>query len=402
MFENALCSTVSEMIAHTTQKTKKEAIASIWNPVDSAFKAKFGESFKTSVTSSCHQLGLQAKLTPNEKRDEKRALCRVIRDDMNKQLSASTPTSILVENQSLAMYSRQRLSQYFEQKPAKKRKSHSPSTQNWDTEGLISFLQSAPTGTNIIWQQLAEQFGIIGPNRGQICKEYAMANTSTDFSRFIFMYVSGSTPVRRSRVSRKRLTGGEISCPTPPTCAAVKRKWEEMIERGELSLGIPCVPYNITKVSISEGKLIYSDVPVYGRKVTLLELRKKLLRRHEKSMRLPTDEDVENMSHTSIVSFCKELGIEVSFNSTDDELRTNIKQATRQRYLLFWHDHATILGRGYVLVTVSVIHNHAIFTPGSYQQSFIEEPEVHILGVSSSSPEDQWHLSPKESSVWES
>ena len=242
VFEDALCSAVSEMIAHTSQKTKKEAITSIWSPVDSAFKAKFGESFKTSVTTSCQHLGLQSKVTPIEKRDEKRTLCRVIRDDMNKQLSASAPSSILVENQSLAMYNRQRLSQYFEQKPAKKRKSHSPTAQNWDTAGLVSYMENAPSGTKIVWQQLAGEHGITGPNRGQICKEYVTNNTSTDLSRFTF-FNSSSTPVRRKCVSRKRLTGGEISCPAPPTCATVKRKWEDMIERGELSLGIPCVPY---------------------------------------------------------------------------------------------------------------------------------------------------------------
>ena len=64
----------------------------------------------------------------------------------------------------------------------------------------------------------------------------------------------------------------------------------------------------------------------------------------------------------------KQLGSDISFSGTD---------------------HATILGRGYLLITVSVIYDHTLFIPGSYHQSFIEEPEVHILGVSSSSTDNQ-------------
>ena len=86
----------------------------------------------------------------------------------------------------MATYKRQRLVQYFEQKPMKRSKTHSPSTQNWDTLGLISNLESLPAGTKIIWQQLAEKHGIVGPNRGQVCKEYVIKNSSVDLARFTY------------------------------------------------------------------------------------------------------------------------------------------------------------------------------------------------------------------------
>ena len=82
------------MISHATQKSKKEAMASVLTPIDNAVKAKFGESFAT-VVSNCPKLGLQKKPTAQEKRSEKRKLCRQIRDDMNEQLANATPLSVL-------------------------------------------------------------------------------------------------------------------------------------------------------------------------------------------------------------------------------------------------------------------------------------------------------------------
>ena len=63
-----------------------------------------------------------------------------------------------------------------------------------------------------------------------------------------------------------------------------------------------------------------------------------------------------------------------------------------------WHDHSTILGHGYVLITVRVLYDRAVFkTKSELQghesyhnlQSFIEEPEIHLLAMSSSCVEDQ-------------
>ena len=279
----------------------------------------------------------------------------------------------------------QRLTQYFEHQPVKKIKSHSPASHNWDTEALVAELERTPAGTKIVWQQLADRYGITGSNRGQICKEYVSNHTSVDLSKFT--YVFPLTPKRRQRVSRKRLQGGEVSCPVPPTPGDIKLKWEEMIQSGVLSLGIPCVPYALTKIRVSNGGLVQSKVSVYGRKIPLLELRTKLLRRHEKFMRLPTDEELDVLPHDGILRLCNDIGMKSSGSHTDEDLRSKVKLATRQRYLAFWHDHATILGQGYLLVTVSVMYDCSLFTQDACQ-AYIEEPEIHILGLSSSS-EDQ-------------
>ena len=388
VYDDDLCTKVSNMISVTTQKNKKAALQSVLNPLNNAFKAKFGENFTTTLTKcSPKETKVQKKRTPTDVREEKRKLCREIRDSMNEQLSASTPIAILAENQSIATYKRQRLSQYFELNEPKTKKSHSPSIQTWNTQGLVSEIESKTPGEKIVWQQVAEKHGITGANRGQIAKDYIVNNTSVDLTRYT--YHSPLTPTRR-RVSRKRLSGGEISCPAPPTSEKVKHEWEGMIKDGVLTLGVPCVPYNLTRLCINDGKLSRFTIPISGRKIPLQDIRKKWLLEHEQFMRLPTDDELSAYTHSELVKICQDLGISVNCGLVEDEenLRIGIKLATRQRCLGFWHDHATILGHGYLLVTVSIMYDSNVFIPDACQ-SFIEKPEIHILGLSSSSLDDQ-------------
>lgn len=69
------------------------------------------------------------------------------------------------------------------------------------------------------------------------------------------------------------------------------------------------------------------------------------------------------------------------------------------RFLKIWHDHSSIGGHGYFLVLVSVLYDSSFFLTQQEAasklgkdvdvQSTVEAPEVHILGRSSSSLEDQ-------------
>lgn len=80
----------------------------------------------------------------------------------------------------------------------------------------------------------------------------------------------------------------------------------------------------------------------------------------------------------------------------DDDL---LKSLQRTRHLALWHDHSTILGAGYILMTIHVLYDSAVFlTTDEYKrktgetinvQAIIEEPELYILCLSSSSPSDQ-------------
>ena len=65
-----------------------------------------------------------------------------------------------------------------------------------------------------------------------------------------------------------------------------------------------------------------------------------------------------------------------------------------------WHDHATILGMGFIMVTVHVMFDSLVFlTDEEYNllhpdatlsvQSEVEQPEIHLISLGSSSVEDQ-------------
>lgn len=73
----------------------------------------------------------------------------------------------------------------------------------------------------------------------------------------------------------------------------------------------------------------------------------------------------------------------------------------RTRHLALWHDHSSILGAGYLLMTIHVLYDSAVFLnneqyerktgenlPNSIQ-AVVEEPELYILCLSSSSASEQ-------------
>ena len=50
IFDNDLCSKVTEIIGHSNLKTRKKAIDLVVSPIENAFKAKFGEGFATAFS----------------------------------------------------------------------------------------------------------------------------------------------------------------------------------------------------------------------------------------------------------------------------------------------------------------------------------------------------------------
>lgn len=104
------------------------------------------------------------------------------------------------------------------------------------------------------------------------------------------------------------------------------------------------------------------------------------------------------MEKNELIHFFKTQRIQLANLQTEDELRKILSQKERTRSLGMWHDHSTILGHGYITITVMVLYDQAVFKTDTelfgqelfYNiQSFIEEPEIHILAMSSSCAEDQ-------------
>ena len=59
-----------------------------------------------------------------------------------------------------------------------------------------------------------------------------------------------------------------------------------------------------------------------------------------------------------------------------------MKKLERTRHLSLWHDHSAVLSRGYILVTLSVIFDEAVFDVSLYDerkhgvklQEYVEQP----------------------------
>lgn len=158
---------------------------------------------------------------------------------------------------------------------------------------------------------------------------------------------------------KRRLHGGEISAPTYPTVGAIKDSWRKMVENGDLSLGVPCAPFNLIQYNVANGQVEKTETIVMGRKFPLLDLRKKLLASNEKYMRLHTDEEISAMSVDDLRDMMSKWN-EIS-PDCEHELRERVKELQRTRSLALWHDHATLLGIGVVMVTVHVVYDPAVF-----------------------------------------
>ena len=65
-----------------------------------------------------------------------------------------------------------------------------------------------------------------------------------------------------------------------------------------------------------------------------------------------------------------------------------MKKFQRTRSLTFWHDHSTILGAGYILMSVHIVFDPAVHVDYE-KQNEIEEPHIYMLCMSSSSSADQ-------------
>ena len=178
---------------------------------------------------------------------------------------------------------------------------HSPNFENvhWNKEGLLEKLKNWPKDISINWSELAWEFNIPGSNKGQVAKEFAIHNGLDVFS------LDKRPKSTRIRARKLRMPGGEISVPTHRTVEGIKEDWTKMIQSGELTLGEPCYPHTITRYSIKDGELKQHEITVYGRKIPLLDLRKKLLLRHEPFMRLHTDEQLLALTKLDLTEYYK-------------------------------------------------------------------------------------------------
>ena len=148
-------------------------------------------------------------------------------------------------------------------------------------------------------------------------------------------------------------------------------------------------PYTVIKSSVVDGQLQSTRSDVFGRKISLLDIRKLLLSTHEKFMHLNTDQEINALIDEEKKATLQSIG-----EPYNDESYGTLKKLQWSRSLTLGHDHSTILRQGYLLVAIHVIYDPVVFlTDTVYKvmssekfsqsiQDLVEQPTLHMLCMS--------------------
>ena len=206
-----------------------------------------------------------------------------------------------------------------------------------------------------------------------------------------------------AQVPRRRLNksfGGEITTPVPRTSQALRDTLRQKITNGEYLLGEIISPKCYKKLSLNpDGTLKEEYFWVSGRKIPLLDIRKRLLEQHEREglVRDHSDEHYEGMTNEEIKNRLRELG-EFEEKSgceiTRQELVKLLKHWERTRHLMIWSDHSSIMNHGHILLTVNAIYDPAFYYTshelgGKDVQELVEKPQMYLLARCRDTIEDQ-------------
>ena len=182
-----------------------------------------------------------------------------------------------------------------------------------------------------------------------------------------------------------------------------RQRIQAQIASGKIRVGEEVATTTYTRYSVDKSKhtLAIEGVEVSARKIPLLEIREKLLKKHQemKLFRDQADEHFDALSAEEIKTRLKELHHTFSADNSTEELREELKVISRQRHFKMWHDHSIVSGHGHFLVLVASIFDPAFYYTIDEVQtlyeadidvpSVVENPEVHILARSRSTAGDQ-------------
>ena len=164
--------------------------------------------------------------------------------------------------------------------------------------------------------------------------------------------------------------------PTNLTPQSVRKSWDDLTSSGELVLGEPCSPYTLTRYTAKEGKTIAKElVTLCGKRFPLATLREKCCTRIScvflMTMQSHSLQESNSYSSTQV------------YHTVPD-----MAKAQRRQCLVLWHDHATILSTGFLMITVHTLYDPAVFlTNSEYQQctqiavdiqTEVEKPEIYM------------------------
>ena len=308
---------------------------------------------------------------------------------------------------SFSKHKKLRLSQSFETfeqakqqasaKQNKTRKNHIGS-YSWLNSECFAEVENYEIGTYINFTKLSQKFqmknkaGALPSNSGQVVKEF-LEKKGIDLKKFDYKG-KGKTITRRSK---RRINGTKVSMPTEPTNKKIKQNMKTKISSGDYTIGELITPQSFEILKINNDNS-YEKIltELYGRKIPLIEIRKKFAEQHKKFFRLHSTKEFQNMSREDITFELTRIN-EFSYimDTTTELLLQKLKSFSCKRHLQLWHDGSTINNHAYVLFMVNCLYDPAIylkddeyFTKYKEQvnvQSIVEKPELYILARCQSS-----------------
>ena len=116
-------------------------------------------------------------------------------------------------------------------------------------------------------------------------------------------------------------------------------------------------------------------------------------------MRLQTCNELSQKGVDELAAILRSTNYHTTSTLSSNEMKQIIISQQRQRSLAMWHDHATILRNGFIMITVHIVYDKAVFfTNEEYfnktgirlnVQCEVEQPEIYMLVLGSPSVEDQ-------------
>ena len=350
------------------------------------FVGRHNHSFTEVLPKVCKSLVSGSQSINRQNKSDKTALIRECENVMSENVAIAH----LAECESDASYLRKRMMTSFTKPltpaPKKQRLCHIDSEKEIE---ILAYLKDYSDDKAIVWSALAKKFDIRATNGGHVIKQLAI-KSGLDVEALQGKKAS----VPRNRVHKKK-TGSNVPVPCMPSLAKLKENINSLIDDGTLCLGEPCTPYPIYQYKWVESKLEKVESHVYGRKLSFKYLREKMLCKHEPYMRLTPDDVINSMSPEELLQYVAQF--EVVSDTDPCHLRKRLKELERTRHLVLWHDHSSVLSRGYILITLNVIYDNAVFDVWLYDESkhklclqeYVEQPEMYLVCLSSSSIDDQ-------------
>ena len=144
----------------------------------------------------------------------------------------------------------------------------------------------------------------------------------------------------------------EVSIPEECSNEELMSQVKKQVDEEVYTLGELIVPQKFEKLTMIDNKLQTEEIEVEGRKTPFDVIRKKINIKHEKYMKIHSDEEL-----------LKKIN---EFNKSEDkcnieELRKKLCQFERTRHLMLWHDGSTLSNHGHLLMMVCVIYDPAIY-----------------------------------------